>query len=254
MNNEEKIFSSFDNQLEAVIEPRHENLPFHFHPKLIYAFVPQDKAEEFLDSKAHKIIGQFDTVSFNPFIYEINYKNKKLTFCQAPLGAPAATQLLDWLISYGVKQVIAVGNAGALIDIAENKLLIPNKAIRNEGTSFHYLKPSKFIDLNSDFLIQIQKSLKKLKIHYKEVITWTTDGFFRETSQKIQNARNLGASVVEMECAALAACAQFRKVDFAQLLFTADTLADEANYNERSWGNNSYMKGMKTAIEILTDM
>lgn len=247
-------FSDFDNYQQAVIEPNHEKLPFQFHPKLIYAFVPQDKIDEFLDHHEHKIIGYFRSISFNPFIYEINIKNQKLTLCQAPLGAPAATQLLDWLIAYGVKTVLAVGNAGTLIDIAENKIMIPNKAIRDEGTSFHYLRPSQLIDLNSNYFNQVKNELRKMKLSYKEITTWTTDGFFRETPAKVALARRLGAATVEMECAALAACAQFRNVDFTQLLFTADTLVDESNYDERNWGYASYRKGLEIAARVLINI
>lgn len=254
MNYEKQSFLSFDEHHKAVIEPNHENLPFHFHSRLIYAFAPQDKIQQFLANKNHKVIGQFTSVSFNPSIYEIKYQEQKLTLCQAPLGAPAATQLLDWLISYGVTQILAVGNAGTLIDIDENVMLVPNQAIRDEGTSFHYLRPSNLVNLNSHFLDQVQNRLQEIKVHYKTVTTWTTDGFFRETIQKVQNARQLGASTVEMECAALAACAQFRNVDFAQLLFTADTLANESNYNERNWGTDSYLKGMEIATEILVHL
>ncbi len=56
--------------------------------------------------------------------------------CQAPLGAPAATQLLEWLIAYGVEKVLTVGTAGALVDLPENTMLLPTRAIRDEGTSF----------------------------------------------------------------------------------------------------------------------
>lgn len=251
MNYEDTFFKNFDDHLKAVIEPNHEKLSFHFHSRLVYAFVPQDKIQQFIASKKHQVIGQFSSISFNPLIYEIDYQKQKLTFCQAPLGAPAATQLLDWLISYGVKKVIAVGNAGALTDIDENMMLVPNKAIRDEGTSFHYLRPSMIVDLNSDYLKQVQTWLQNLGIRYQNVTTWTTDGFFRETVKKVQDARQLGASTVEMECAALAACAQFRKINFAHFLFTADTLANEFNYDERNWGIDSYLKGMEIATQIL---
>ena len=50
-----------------------------------------------------------------------------------------------------------------------------------------------------------------------------------------------------MECAALAACSQFRNVEFAQLLFTADTMADPKKYYEQRWGKSSYLKAIKIA-------
>ncbi len=73
-----------------------------------------------------------------------------------------------------------------------------------------------------------------------------------DTPKKVALFRQLGASTVEMECSALAACAKFRKVDFAQILFTADTLADMENYDERDWGSESHRTGLSIGAKILT--
>lgn len=97
-------------------------------------------------------------------IYEIDYQKQQLTFCQAPLRAPAAIQLLDWLISYGVKEVIAIGNAGALIDIDENMMLVPNKAIRDEGTSFIYSRHFKMNLIMMNVIGVIDSYLKGMEI------------------------------------------------------------------------------------------
>ena len=133
-------------------------------------------------------------------------------------------------------------------------MLLPNRAIRDEGTSFHYMEPGQFIDLNAQFIKRVEEQLNKLNLKYDEITTWTTDGFFRETPKKVAQFRQLGASTVEMECAALAACAQFRKVDFTQILFTADTLADMDNYDERDWGSASHTAGLEIGSQILTQI
>ena len=57
----------------------------------------------------------------------------------------------------------------------------------------------------------------------------------------VQYRKEEGCQVVEMECSALAACAKFRKVIWAMLLFSADTLADPHKYQEREWGKTSKM-------------
>ena len=158
------------------------------------------------------------------------------------------------MISYGVNQVLTVGNAGALTDLPENEMLLVKHAIRDEGTSFHYMEPGQFIDLKYDFLKQIENALATLDLKYDEITTWTTDGFFRETPKKVAHFRQLGAVTVEMECASLAACAQFRKVDFAQILFTADTLADIENYDERDWGYESHSAGLEIGSKVLTKL
>lgn len=72
--------------------------------------------------------------------------------------------------------------------------------------------------MKSDYLNEIEKIITDMKLDYDEITTWTTDGFFRETPDRVKQFRELGASTVEMECAGMAACAQFRNVDFAQIL------------------------------------
>lgn len=244
----------FDPDKQAVIEPDHDEAPFHFHSRLLYAFVPKETIDAFLDDHPHKTLGRFDTISFCPKIYEVQINHQLITLCQAPLGAPAATHLLDWLISYGVKTVLAIGNAGALVDLPENEMLLPTRAIRGEGTSFYYAEPDDFIDLNLDFLAKIETVIRKLNFKYDEITTWTTDGFFRETSKRVEQFRKLGASTVEMECAALVACAQFRNVDFAQILFTADTLANMEDYDERDWGEQSHSAGLDIGSKVLAQI
>lgn len=63
-----------------------------------------------------------------------------------------------------------------------------------------------------------------------------------------------GCAVVEMECAALAAVAQLRKVVWGELLFTADSLADLANYDQRDWGSEAFDKSLELCLEIVYHM
>ncbi|MBN3483200.1 nucleoside phosphorylase [Lactobacillus acidophilus] len=252
--NQQPFILDFDKNAHAVIEPDHDQESFHFHSRLLYAFAPKEEIDLFLDKHLHRTIGMFDSVSFTPKIYEVEINGKFFTLCQAPLGAPAATQLLDWLISYGVKEVLAVGIAGALIDLPENAMLLPTRAIRDEGTSFHYMEPGQFVDLNYQFIKKVEEQLDKLDLKYDEITTWTTDGFFRETPKKVAQFRQLGASVVEMECAGMAACAHFRKINFAQLLFTADSLADTENYDVRDWGSESHSTSLYIGSQVLIQM
>ena len=57
-----------------------------------------------------------------------------------------------------------------------------------------------------------------------------------------------------MECSAMAACARFRGAEFAQLFFTADSLADVRNYDRRSFGVSSREKAIEICMDIITEM
>lgn len=66
---------------------------------------------------------------------------------------------MDWLIGYGVKEMISTGTCGVLVPIAENRFLVPVKALRDEGTSYHYVAPSRYIDIDPKMLRLIEKRL-----------------------------------------------------------------------------------------------
>ena len=117
--------------------------------------------------------------------------------------------------------------------------LIPTKALRDEGASYHYVAPSRYIEVDSRALTAIETVLKGKEIPYQEVMTWSTDGFYRETPDKVAYRIEEGCSVVEMECASLAAVAQLREAIWGLLLFTADSLADLENYDQRDWGSEA---------------
>lgn len=63
-----------------------------------------------------------------------------------------------------------------------------------------------------------------------------------------------GCSVVEMECASLAACAQFRNILFGQLLFTADSLANIESYDTRNWGDRCFDLAMDLAMDAAAEV
>lgn len=95
-----------------------------------------------------------------------------------------------------------------MTEMAENEFLIPTKALRDEGTSYHYLPAARYAEPASEAVQAIEKTFRALGLPFRECITWTTDGFFRETRDMVAYRKAEGCATVEMECAALAACAK----------------------------------------------
>ena len=89
---------------------------------------------------------------------------------------------------------------------------------------------------------------------YQKVVTWTTDGFYRETREKVAYRKQEGCETVEMECAALAACASLRHAIWGCILFTADTLADPEKYDERNWGKDSFEIALKLCLDAVINI
>jgi len=94
---------------------------------------------------------------------------------------------------------------------------------------------SRYVDIDAIALKAIEETLSEHGLKYIEVMTWSTDGFYRETKEKVAYRKAEGCAVVEMECSALAACAKMRGAVFGEILFTADSLADVEKYDERNW-------------------
>lgn len=88
-------------------------------------------------------------------------------------------------------------------------------------------------------------------MQHQEVTTWSTDGFFRETKEKVTYRKSEGCSVVAMECSALAAVSAFREATFGMIFYTADSLADVDKYDERNWGNNAYEYALTLCLDTV---
>ena len=243
----------YDDSPLAVIQSNHEHLDLALPKKAVFAFlggcIGRYAQEHDLPQMA-----EFLSITKKYPIYVVRYKGEDISLCQAPVGAAAAVQIMEWLISYGVKTVLSSGSCGVLTDLPENAFLIPVRALRDEGTSYHYLPPSRWVELDGGVRRQMERTMDQLGMPYAECATWTTDGFFRETRGMVEYRKEEGCTVVDMECAALAACAQFRGVRFGQLLFTADSLANADRYDERGWGADSLEKALVLSLELARGM
>lgn len=234
----------------AVINPNHENLQLDLPEKCVFAFLGEEVDKYSRENNA-KIVGYFESITKLYPIYILEFEGEKICLVQAPMGAPASSQILDWLIGYGVKKVISIGSCGTLVDIEENKFLIPVKALRAEGTSYHYIKPSRFMYADMNYIKKMEKALDILNLEYKQCVTWTTDAFYRETKDMVSYRKNEGCEVVEMEAAALMAVSQFRNIEFGQILFTADTLHNIEAYDCRNFGKDMLGLSLDICLKII---
>ncbi len=141
------------------------------------------------------------------------------------VGAPAAVATMEEVLPYGIKHVVAFGICGALVHTPPHTFIVPDKAYRDEGTSYHYMPASDFINIKNAAIVQ--SSLSRSGIDTMVGGTWTTDGFYRETRTRLEEMKKNGCIAVDMECSALQACADYRGKNFYTFFITADSLAGE---------------------------
>ena len=252
MKNEIPILE-YDSDPSAMILPTHERLGISLPRRVVFAFLGEH-VNRYAEAHGCKPVATFLSATKEYPVYVTEHRGEAIALCQAPVGAAAATQILDWLIGYGAEIIVSAGSCGALENFPENTFLVPSKALRDEGTSYHYAPPSRYIEINAEARRGIERALTAHGLNYREVTTWSTDGFFRETKEKVAYRRSEGCAVVEMECSALAACADLRGVIWGEILFTADTLADIEKYDERGWGGDSFSYALELCLDAVLKM
>jgi uridine phosphorylase len=142
----------------------------------------------------------------------------------------------------GCRKFIACGGAGVLDgDIADGHIIVPTTAIRDEGTSYHYLPPCREVGANKEAVAAIEKVLQAHRCEYILSKTWTTDAIYRETAAKVLHRKAEGCTTVEMEAAAFFAVAQFRSVQFGQLLYGGDDVS-RSEWDSRHWDSHTSVR------------
>jgi uridine phosphorylase len=127
------------------------------------------------------------------------------------VGAAFAVLIAEELFASGCRLLISVTSSGQIVSVQSPPyFVIIDRALRDEGTSYHYLPPSDYSGANSELVELSRKTLSAAGIPVHVGATWTTDAPFRETQEAIDAAKMAGILAVEMEAAALYAFAQAR--------------------------------------------
>ena len=227
----------YDTHPQGVIMPNRA-ASFTLPQKCLLTFFSETLAS-FTAQNPATVAGTFQSEMGHFPVYVCNYRGVEFALAQALVGSASIATLTDYLIGHGVKQIIACGSCGVLCDIPAGDVLVPVCALRDEGASYHYLPPTRDIELDEGVVASITATLQSLHTPYVLCKTWTTDAFYRETPDMITYRKEEGCQVVEMECATMASVAKFRGAQFGQLLYSGDLLTDYSNYQERDWFINT---------------
>ncbi len=161
-------------------------------------------------------------------IYKINYKNTAIAFYRSMVGAPACVSCFEEVIAMAAKKFVLFGSCGVLNDKkVKDNIIIPVSAVRDEGTSYHYIAPSAEIEADRRSIHILENVLSNLCYPYVKGKTWTSDGIYRETISAIEERKQEGCIAIEMECASMLAVSKYRNIPFIQFLYGADSLSSD---------------------------
>ena len=156
--------------------------------------------------------------------------------------------MLEELIAFGARRFISVGTAGSLrADLEPGSLVLCDSALRDEGTSYHYLPGGGLVYPSEALTASLRRALERNSLAFRAGPSWTTDAIYRETPSEVLLHSGKGALVVEMEAAALFAVAQFRSCEIASCFSVSDTLA------ELAWRPEFHAETTREGLEAIFD-
>jgi uridine phosphorylase len=172
------------------------------------------------------------------------------------VGAPQAVIHLEECIEWGVSRFVSIGTAGSLQKgLRAGDLVLCERAIRDEGSSHHYLAPSRYARPSKALTARVRGCLRSRKLAFTSGTTWTIDTPYRETIAEAKRYQRQGVLTVEMEAAALFAVGHYRRAEVAALFTISDVLCNAEG--ELLWQPQFHarrsLKGLETIYRVAVD-
>lgn len=173
-------------------------------------------------------------------LYSFNYGDIEFGIIGCAVGASFAVLIAEELFATGCKLLISITSAGRIATLEDpSRFILIENAIRDEGTSYHYLPPSDISSVNSHILKKLKSIFRQSRLSIAVGKSWTTDAPFRETKSAIEYARNAGAVAVEMEAAALYSFAKAKNKNVVCFAHLTNTMGQKAGDFEKGEANGS---------------
>ena len=173
------------------------------------------------------------------------------------VGASFAVLVAEELFASGCRLLISITSSGQLQPVAPPPyFILVDRALRDEGTSYHYLPPAPYSSGPEKSLERLSGAFDDLRVPVLKGATWTTDAPFRETEQAIEAMRGRGLLAVEMEAAALYAFARARRkpvICFAHVTNQMGLIEGDFEKGEANGSADALAIVVRTARRLMAD-
>lgn len=184
---------------------------------------------------------------YHTTLYNFEYSGIEFGIVGCAVGASFAVLVAEELFASGCGLLISVTSSGRILPEQEPPFFVLiERALRDEGTSYHYLPPSDYAYINEELSVMLASAFSGLAIPVNRGATWTTDAPFRETDHAIEQAKSEGILAVEMEASGLYAFAQVRDKAVICFAHVTNQMGNIAGDFEKGEGN-----GSRDALELI---
>jgi uridine phosphorylase len=174
-------------------------------------------------------------------LYEFDENGERFGIIACAVGASFAVLLAEQLFVSGCRFLISVTSAGQIVARgAPPYFVVIDRALRDEGTSYHYLPPTEFAESDPALVEAATMALAGGDLTAYRGATWTTDAPFRETEAAIEQCRARGILAVEMEAAALYSFARARQKPVLCLAHVTNQMAVSTGDFEKGEADGAY--------------
>ncbi|GAC1350078.1 MAG: hypothetical protein NVSMB27_29190 [Ktedonobacteraceae bacterium] len=164
------------------------------------------------------------------------------------VGAPFAVLVAEELFASGCQLLLSITSAGQIISRGQPPyVVLIDRALRDEGTSYHYLAPSPYSSLDPILREIVSTHWNPTQVPLYRGATWTTDAPFRETEGMIAWCREQGILAVEMEAAALYAFATVKQRDVICFAHVTNKMGQAEGDFEKGEAS-----GSETALHVIS--
>ncbi len=224
----------FDPNRQAILNPPGPSEGVHYPERAVLCFFAE-VLNDLLQNGLLEQIGELRSEIGPSPLYRLRYDGPELMVFHPGVGAPLSAGFLEEAIGLGARKFIACGGCGVLRqDIVAGHPVVLASAVRDEGTSYHYLPPSREAQAHPAAVAALETVMRSHNLPYLLGKAWTTDALYRETPDRRERRVAEGCEVVEMEAAAFFAVAQFRGAVFGQVVYGGDLVVPEG-WDERGW-------------------
>jgi uridine phosphorylase len=179
---------------------------------------------------------------FHTTMYSVEVDGTPYGVVPRSIGGPYAVLIAEQLKASGARVVLGLTSAGRVSgSLPVPSLVVPTEAIRDEGTSYHYLRASSSVNADAELSDCIAKGLEGLGLPVSRGTVWTTDAPYRETNKQLARYSEQGVLAVEMQSASLFAFAIDRGIPVGMVAHVTNAVG----HHEDAFNKGSHAFGQR---------
>jgi len=179
---------------------------------------------------------------FHTTMYSVEVDGAVCGVVPRTIGGPYAVLIAEQLRASGARVVLGLTSAGRVGgSLPVPSLVVATEAIRDEGTSYHYLSASRTAVADAELADSLAVGLQDLGAPVSRGTVWTTDAPYRETEEQLKLYAKQDVLAVEMQAASLFAFGIARAIPVGMVAHVTNAV----DHNDEPFNKGSHAFGRR---------